>query len=95
MLTSRVQTDTNANVGAKLLLGQSANRVSLTLFPPAAGTAYVSSDNDPSATKGIALVAGGSPVVLHVLVHGDAVQDPWYIAYAAASSAISFIEALT
>lgn len=92
MRQSGLKTDSDASVVAKTLLGSSERRQALTFFPPATGTAYICTEGTPSAANGIALVAGSAPIYLDVDYHGYAVCMEWKIAYAAASSAISFLE---
>ena len=94
MLFSTLQIDKAVTTSQRLLMSNNPRRVSLTFFPPQTGTCTVGPGTAITATTGITLTAGMSPVYVDVRLQGEAVQQEWYIFYTSGATPISFIESI-
>lgn len=91
---SRIQFDRNPADTTHQLIGNSPKRFSLTFIPPQAGTVTISNDSPAVANEGVVLTAGQTPITLRADIHGDCVQDEWYVVYSGGATRLGYIEAI-
>lgn len=91
-LTTSNRLSTSLTTTAKALAGHAPDRFALILCAPSSGTITWSTEASVANGEGIAIAAGGAPVILKLTDVGDLVRRQWFGIMSAGTVTIHWYE---
>lgn len=78
MLSGNLSFDPSPSTASHRILGMSDKRKVLIFYPPATDTITINCNTPVVANKGIILMPGCTPAMIHHETHGELVTRDWY-----------------